>query len=105
MVHETRLNSKADMPSAYEDLDDGQKAVLRKWIYENLQPIKTVSKGSNSYRLKHFFEKSQEGFYISNGMFKGAMLEAGYYTNNESALNWNFNVSKKSVRALFKQPR
>jgi hypothetical protein len=33
---------------------------------------------ASSYALKHYFEVADDGFYITNGQFKGAMLEAGF---------------------------
>jgi hypothetical protein len=32
----------------------------------------------HSYNFKHLFERSENGFYIDNGTFKGAMLAAGF---------------------------
>ena len=91
-----------DLPSAYDKLSEDQKAILQRWIDDNIAKVKTINDGCTSYGLKHFFEASEGGFYITNGMFKGAMLAAGFYTNNEDDLNWNFNVSRKSVKELYK---
>jgi len=35
-------------------------------------------------------------FYVYNGVFKGAMLAAGYKVKNKSDRNWVFNISQKS---------
>ena len=74
---------------------------LLAWIAINLKPIGSINRRCTSYGLKHFFEASRDGFYITNGMFKGAMLQAGFFTGDKSLKNWHFNVSAKSVRQLY----
>lgn len=44
------------------------------------------------------FEESEDGFYITNGQFKGAMILSGYSVNDPDELNWTFNVSELSYR-------
>ena len=43
-----------------------------------------------SYGIKHDFER--EGFYLTNGQFKGAMLAAGYDPEKANELNWTFKI-------------
>ena len=45
-----------------------------------------------SYGIKHRFERSPGGFYITNGAFKGAMMFEGY--KHSQGVNWYFNIKK-----------
>lgn len=83
-------------PELFEKMSKTQQKALLKWINENLSPRKTINTNIRSYRLKHFFEESEGGFYMTNGEFKGAMLIAGYKINNPNDINWYFNISAKS---------
>ena len=84
-------------PRCLGDLSAERQAVLLDWIREVLTPAPSVFR-RNSYTMKHDFEREPEGFYITNGMFKGAMLVAGYRPTDPQALNWRFRV--KPVREL-----
>ena len=67
---------KVDYGNSLECLNDlsaGQQAVLISWIRDVLVPAERVYQ-PNSYSMKHDFEREPEGFYVTNGMFKGAML-------------------------------
>jgi hypothetical protein len=90
-----------DLPEHYDQLTTPQKETLQLWIVSNLMPIGSINSRCTSYGLKHFFEATSDGFYISNGMFKGAMLAAGYQVGDRSSKNWHFNVSQKSVNRLY----
>ena len=46
--------------------------------------------GCTSYYLKHQFER--EGFYVTDGEFRGAMWKAGYTPVDPQAENWFFKV-------------
>ena len=48
---------------------------------------------STSYRLKYEFEA--EGFYVTNGQFKGAMLTIGFVPKDEYTLNWQFRIQPR----------
>lgn len=101
MLRELNKITEYDLPEHYEQLTSDQKEVLQLWIASNLAPIVSINKRCTSYGLKHFFEAATGGFYISNGMFKGAMLAAGYRIGDVAAKNWHFNVSQKSVNRLY----
>lgn len=76
-----------------------EQAQLIEWC-RNLQKSKAFSKNYTSYGLKHLFERNG-GFYCSNGAFKQAMLLAGFsHKECGSRINWWFNVSPKSIKAL-----
>ncbi|ARC60462.1 hypothetical protein SFC27_05595 [Bacillus licheniformis] len=83
-------------PDAFDYLTPGEQKHLTSWIETNLKPTKTFNDRRTSYGLKHLFEDTG-GFYIGNGAFKGAMIKCGFKAKDESALNWVFNVSERSV--------
>ena len=68
-------------------------------LCNGLEKIGKINKNHSSYGLKHLFER--HGGYITNGMFKGAMLEAGFKVDNPNDINWCFNVSNRSVKQLY----
>ncbi len=77
-------------PEDHDALWREERAVLRAWIAANMRAAKTPDPYRTSYGLKHRFEESEGGFYLSNGAFKGAMLAAGYEPADKSELNWRF---------------
>ena len=81
----------ANDPGCLNDLSIDQQAVLISWIRDVLVPARGVYRRM-SYEMKHDFEREPEGFYVTNGMFKGAMLKAGYCPINADALYWRFRV-------------
>lgn len=86
-------------PEHYDELADCDKYVLQEWIRECLDPY--VTKNYNysvptSYALKHAFQYSNTGFYITNGQFKGAMLAAGHHPKDPLTLNWVFKLGKRA---------
>lgn len=88
-------------PKSFYQLTTEEQQELVDWINSNFDSIKSINERHTSYGLKHLFENNG-GFYISNGAFKGAMLESGFEAKDESALNWKFNVSEKSIKAIQK---
>jgi hypothetical protein len=88
-----------NQPEEYEKLSDADKATLLQWIADSIEPAQTVYK-STSYSLKHAFEESSVGFYITNGQIKGAMKAAGYAAVDESMVNWSYRIKPKVRGAL-----
>lgn len=88
--------NKIDSPERFDELPKEQQDFLLKWIANNLRPIQTINKRHTSYNIKHWIEEEYTDVYYSNGEFKGAMLEAGYKTNDPDTLNWCFNISELS---------
>lgn len=84
-------------PKMFDKMPKNKQSKLLDWIKNNLIPIKTINWKVSSYRLKHIFEKSEGGFYVTNGEFKGAMLKSGFKINNPDNTNWYFNISQKST--------
>ena len=87
-----------NLPQDFENLSKEKQKILVEWC-SKISKTKNINRGKSSYGLKHIFEYSEIGFYISNGAFKGAMLKAGFNHKNreENGLNWYFNYSEKSL--------
>lgn len=86
----------------FELTKEKQKALVI-WC-SSISKTKNINKlGKSSYGLKHVFEYSENGFYITNGMFKGAMIEAGF--EHTDGINWYFNYSHKSLKAIMKNDK
>lgn len=81
----------ANDPGCLNDLSTEQQAQLIRWLRDVLVPAKSVYRRT-SYEMKHDFEREPEGFYVTNGMFKGAMLKAGYPPVADDEINWRFRV-------------
>ena len=65
-----------------------EQAALRAWIAVAMRPVRTAGP-SNSYVMKHDFETGG-GFYVTNGQFNGAMLDARCEPVKRGELNWRF---------------
>ncbi|HFU7087177.1 TPA: hypothetical protein ACGN8S_002212 [Bacillus cereus] len=87
-----------NLPADYENLSEEQQETLQNWIFNNFDMIHSYNLDNSSYGMKKLFENSPQGFYITNGQFKGAMLKRGYKATNRNDINWYFNVSKRSVQ-------
>jgi hypothetical protein len=90
---QTDINS----PIEYEKLESSQKSLVVTWIKENFEHRKSINYRHSSYELKHIFERSHDGFYITNGAFKGALLAAGF-TNHNDGMNWYFAITERSIK-------
>lgn len=85
-----------DNPTEYRKLTRHQQRAIQKWIRSDVAPhvIKSF-RGVSSYAIKHRFEDSEGGFYINNGMMKGAMDAAGYSPHDKTVKNWEYALSVK----------
>ena len=93
-------NVPENSPNDFKKLSKKEQKILVQWINENLTKTKGFCKEYSSYYLKHVFERDKIGFYITNGMFKGAMIEAGFKIRNKNDVNSFFNVSAKSITKI-----
>lgn len=82
-----------NLPERYDDMEQERKDKLLRWIAQNLIPMKMFNQHYSSYSLKHMIEPDE---YYTNGEFKGGMLKLGYKVQDETELNWIFNVSDRS---------
>ncbi|CAM3862145.1 hypothetical protein [Alkalicoccus chagannorensis] len=87
-----------NQPEQYELLTEEQQDALKVWIRECLEPhtVKNYTDHITSYGLKHRFQYSNIGFYVSNGAMKGAMEAAGFSPKSRTDLNWKFKLGKKA---------
>ncbi len=85
-------------------LNSEEECKLKQFISDNFKPTKTFNLRHTSYGLKHFASDAL-GFYIGNADMKRVMTECGFKAMDESALNWTFNVSQKSIDACIKKMR
>lgn len=90
-------------PDRYGAVPADQKEIVTRWIKKNILPRKTPLNEHTSYGLKHIFEWSDTGFYMTNGEFKGAMIASGFEPVKED-LNCNYRISKKSPAFDFYRP-
>jgi len=88
-VNKRREVHPLDLPAAYDELSQAEKDALAYWIEHAICKATRYSKRT-SYGIKHDFER--DGFYLTNGQFKGAMLAAGHQPENAQELNWRFKV-------------
>lgn len=89
---------KIDDPAEYKNLPRYKQKAIQRFIRNKIAPhkIKTF-RGVTSYGIKHRFEETEHGFYITNGVMKGAMQAAGFVAKEERAKNWEYPLS---VRAM-----
>ena len=90
-----------NQPEEFKKLSQREQAILTAWIRTRLTPRKTINHKHSSYGLKHFFE--EDNFYVTNGAFKGAMLQCGFLPEFAQDTNWNFAISETSP--AFKEVR
>lgn len=97
----SRLPKKSDNdgnhPSDFEMLNNAEQKVLLYWIEHAIEYKGQWSK-ETSYGIKHDFER--EGFYITNGQFKGAMILMGHMPKHDHELNWVFCIRKIYTRKI-----
>lgn len=85
---------KTNSPSYFLKFSDKEQETLVNYCLVAFVPSDYTLKDSSSYGMKHIFENSPTGFYVSNGQFKGAMLMAGFIPVNPHELNWNYKIDK-----------
>lgn len=88
-------NLPVNRPDGYETLSELEKQTLQEWIELAIQPAKHKHSFS-SYGLKHEYEY-QTGLYVTNGQFKGAMLQCGYTPIDTNAINWKYRIKPQDI--------
>ncbi|MFD2830348.1 hypothetical protein [Corticicoccus populi] len=68
-----------------------------------MEKVRTIHKSENSYTIKHYFEYSGKGFYVTNGAMKEALVLSGFEILDRRQQNYQVNVSKRCVNKLFKE--
>ncbi|HUX55905.1 MAG TPA: hypothetical protein VMV77_02950 [Bacteroidales bacterium] len=82
--------------SDFYNLSEHEQNTLTSWIDNNIFDGRSLNKRHSSYGMKHIFEHDPCGFYVTNGMFKGAMMQCGFLPGNAHELNWYYRISEKS---------
>ena len=90
-----------DRPSQFLNLDSDVQSLVLKWCKEHFIPTKSFNDKHTSYGLKHILQH-QNGTYLTNGQFKGAMILSGFRVKSVEDLNWVFNISEQSAALKLK---
>lgn len=85
-----------DKPECFDKVPSKEKAQVMQWISKNIEPLQTYSRKHTSYGLKHWLQYDI-GIYLTNGAFKGAMLESGYRPQKEDEQNWIFRAKPSKL--------
>lgn len=85
---------EVDDPSEFERMPQGEQTALVTWIKKTFAPHRSIA-DTDSYCLKHVFERGEGGFYVTNGQFKGAMVAAGFLPETTRENNWRFRIRRK----------
>lgn len=93
------IYSELDSPYSINYLTMDQQERLILWC-SKLKAIKSFNVKHSSYGIKHAFEKSEHGFYVTNGQMKAALICTGFKVSDVHSLNWHFNLSDKSIKQL-----
>ncbi len=82
-----------NQPEDYQKLSATNMGILDMWVKNRLMPVRTAPRRGmmSSYELKHIMER-ENGLYVTNGQFKGAMQQAGFKAYNTSDINWLYRV-------------
>lgn len=92
--------SQQDDPLVFYQLEMHGQITLLTWIILMLRPAQDFDDADTSIDFKHWFENLPQGFYITNGMIKGAMLVAGFNVLSGRDKNWVFNVDAYDVHRM-----
>jgi len=77
-------------PLDFLRLPEDERQALLDWIEYTFDPDDAVYPGS-SYGLKHLYEREM-GNYVTNGQFKGAMIQYGYDPVDSREINCHYLV-------------
>ena len=90
-----------DRPNQFMNLDSDIQSFVLKWCKEHFISTKSFNEKHTSYGLKHILQH-QNGTYLTNGQFKGAMVLSGFEVKDIEDLNWVFNISEQSAALKLK---
>lgn len=91
------FSGEDDNPASFLSLSPQEKTTLVAWVLNTLVKGKSINTEITSYGIKHLFDKSLNGFYIKNGVMKGAMLIADFKVSDMQQQNWCFNIRQSSL--------
>lgn len=84
----------------FKELSNDEKTELIAWIVNAFEPTEGVTDERTSQDFRYYFGHTPLGFHVTNGVFKGAMLTAGFFPQSGSDKNWKFNVTPASVERI-----
>lgn len=96
---ELAMKEPGNQPEDFDTLSLSDQITLMNWISVKFTRRQTINNSATSYGLKHCFERDENGFYITNGMFKGAVQKMGFEISGD--LNWCINITQKSIRQFY----
>lgn len=79
----------------FTELSEEEQEMVLTWLNYNVYPAQKVLEGHTSYGMKHVLE-SRTNIYLTNNMFKEAMLRCGFFPAEADELNWHFYIRKSS---------
>lgn len=85
-----------DSPYHFYELPFGKQIHLVCWCV-TFNKSKRFNLQKNSYAMKHYFEDYVQGFYVTHGQFKGAMIIAGFEVKDTDDKYWHFNVLSQDL--------
>lgn len=80
------------------DLPEAKQKTLLNWIKRSFEPAKQVNRYHTSYGLKHIFDATPDGFYVTNNQFKDAMLLCGFEPHDKAEKNWHYRITEGSIK-------
>ena len=96
-------STDVDDVMVFFELTKEQQSILVNYCLTAFIPTKRMNHNHTSYGLKHVFAKFPDGFYVTNGQFKGAMMLAGYLPHDKTDRNWNFSIAEKCPGTGFQE--
>lgn len=92
-----QIEEQKILKDSYDRLTTSQKNILFNWIVTNLMPIRYINSKHTSNELRELFEKSTNGFEITNNQMKYAMIKCGYKDMDvKDSKDKVFNISESS---------
>ena len=87
----------ANQEGHFDKLSKEKQERLIDWCKKSFNAVKTFNTQITSFDIKQTFCQSENGFYVTNGQIKGAMVKAGFEAKMaKDGINSRFNVSKAS---------
>ena len=96
------FSGEDDNPASFLNLSPQEKTTLVAWVLNTLVKGKSSNTEITSYGIKHLFDKSLNGFYVKNGVMKGAMFVTGFKVADKQSKNWCFNIKPSSTTNLYR---
>lgn len=91
-LKECKMENQADSMANFEtEISKEQQEKLCNWINNNFVESDSWY-NVTSYGLKHIFAEDKDGFYVTNGCFKGAMWFMDIMPKDKFAQNHEYKI-------------